>query len=453
MQHCSEPLLSSEGSSELVRLRTEIARLRQQVSAQAQELAEQRAACARADAELTEQAHELARQFEQHQRLEEGLRETQRLESLGMLAGGIAHDFNNILTSVLGYADLALLDLPNGSPAAPSIVEIISGVQCAAELTEQMLAYSGKGRFASASVRIAELVREMASFVRISIPKKVEIIYRSDPCLPLVLADATQIRQVIMNLILNAAEAIGDQHGRIVVSIGLVPPDDRRLGEGMLLVADPGRPHIVVEIRDTGDGMTPEVLKRLFDPFFTTKISGRGLGMSVVQGIVRGHAGGIAIESTPGVGTTIMVYLPVLAGAEPAAHPLLQARTEPQRRVVLVVDDEPQVLTIVQRMLERLGYTVLTAGLPEQAIACFHAEHQRIDGVLLDLTMPQMDGSELLRRLRDIDSGVRVVLCSGYSESFATERFESLGLAGFLPKPYRIDELRRVLIDALTPST
>lgn len=452
MQHRSEPLLSSEGSSELARLHAEVARLRQQVIAQEQQLAEQRAVCARADAELSEQAQELARQFDQHQRFEEGLRETQRLESLGMLAGGIAHDFNNILTSLLGYADLALLDLPDGSPAALSIVEIISGVQRAAELTEQMLAYSGKGRFASTSVRIAELVHEMASFVRISIPKKVEIVYCSDPCVPLVFADATQIRQVIMNLILNAAEAIGDQHGRIAVATGLVPPNDRRLREGMLPVADPSRTHIVVEVRDTGSGMTPEVLKRLFDPFFTTKISGRGLGMSVVQGIVRGHAGGIAVESAPGVGTTIMVYLPAIPGPEPAAHAPPQARSEPQRRVVMVVDDEPQVLTIVERMLERLGYTVLTAGLPDQAIARFRAEHQRIDGVLLDLTMPQMDGSELLRQLRDIDPSIRVVLCSGYSESYATERFVNLGLSGFLPKPYRIDELRRVLIDALNPS-
>ena len=384
------------------------------------------------------------------QRLEAQIRHTQKLESLGVLAGGIAHDFNNLLMGILGNADLALTELPSTSPARAYLKAIETAAHRAADLSRQMLAYSGKGRFLIEPVDLNEVIREMESLLRVSISKTATLRCSLAPGLPAIEADATQMRQVVMNLITNASEAIGENSGQISVATGVIECDPDYLKGTYFEQELPQGPYVFLEVSDTGCGMTREVQERIFEPFFTTKFMGRGLGMSAVLGIVRGHRGAVKIYSEPGRGTTFKILFPALAASLRATGTSDGSPAEWRGRgIVLLVDDEDVVRTTGRLMLEKLGFQVLIARNGREAIDVFSAKAADIGCVILDLTMPNMDGIETFQELRRIHSGARVIITSGYTEQEVVTRFSGKGIAGFIQKPYTLATLARGLKEAL----
>jgi signal transduction histidine kinase/integral membrane sensor domain MASE1/CheY-like chemotaxis protein len=372
----------------------------------------------------------------ERKRFEAQLRHTQKLESLGVLAGGVAHDFNNLLTGILGNASLAFNTLAPAHPGRARLQQVMLASQRAAELTNQLLAYSGRGHFLIQPVHLSELVNEISQLIRTSMARAVPLLLDLEEGLPPVEADPGQLQQLVMNLVLNAAEAVGEGGGIVRVSTGL-----RELGEDSLqqsLVGEgvsPG-PYVYLQVQDTGCGMSAEVRSKIFDPFFTTKLTGRGLGLAAVLGIVRGHRGAVTVDSAPGQGTTFTVLLPAVL--IPKAE--VKAEGPPAditgTGTLLVVDDEELVRHFAQDVLEGCGYQVLEAGNGQEAVELFRQRASQIAGVLLDLTMPVMGGEEALRLLRQIRPGVRVVLSSGYDEVDAVSRFAGQGLADFIQKPY-----------------
>ena len=374
--------------------------------------------------------------------LEQQMLHTQKLESLGVLAGGIAHDFNNLLTGILGNADLALRELSPVSPARECLDDIGTAARRAAELCRQLLAYSGKGRFLVQPLDLADLVREMGHLLTVSISKRVVLHYDFAPALPAVEADATQIRQVVMNLIVNASEAMAENSGAISVRSGLAHCDAAYLRE--CSCADGIQPgdFVFLEVSDTGRGMDRPTLERIFDPFFTTKFTGRGLGLAAVLGIVRGHRGAIRVYSEPGRGTTFkLLFPPVPTPAARVATPSPQAKRWTGQGLLLLVDDEAAVRKTGRRMLEHAGFAVMTAVDGRDALAQFEQHQQEIALVILDLTMPELDGEACFRSLRQLQPGVKVLLTSGYNEQDAINAFAGKGLAGFLQKPFTTGEL------------
>jgi len=374
-------------------------------------------------------------------RLEEQLRRAMKMEAIGILAGGIAHDFNNLLATVLGNAELALTSLTESDRAAPLLQEIVVASASASELCNQLLAYAGRGVQSAETVECNAMIEELGDLFQVALSKKATLVFDLHDAPLGVLADRSQLRQVIMNLITNAAEAIGEAEGRIVLgtrSTAYTRKEIELLHSGSNI--EPGE-YVRFWVSDTGAGMSPTTQARIFDPFFTTKSGGRGLGLAAVQGIVRGHRGAILLESTPGTGSTFSVLLPraSLPDEVPAATPEIEA--EPQGELVLVVDDEPQVRRIVGDMLESAGYRVIRAGDGQEAIDVFRHEADAIDCVLLDLSMPKLDGEEVFRELRKIRDDVPVVLSSGFAEQEILDRFRGAGLAGILQKPARMGTL------------
>jgi signal transduction histidine kinase/CheY-like chemotaxis protein len=400
--------------------------------------------------ELTIDITERIRSEEERLKLEAQVQHAQKLESLGVLAGGIAHDFNNLLLAILGNADLALLDMSPVSPVRQNVEEIKKASQRAAELAKQMLAYSGKGRFVVEAIDLSEVIEEMSHMLQVSTSKKAVLKYNFARNLPAVEADATQIRQIVMNLITNASEAIGDRSGIISVSTGLMHVDRRYLRDTYLDEDLPDGLYVTLEVADTGCGMDAATQAKMFDPFFTTKFTGRGLGMAAVLGIVRGHGGAIKVYSEVGKGTTIKVLLPTSEAERAAATGGAESdRGWQGSGTVLLADDEESVLAIGRMMLERLGMTVVTAAHGREAVDVFRQREGDIDCVILDLTMPHMDGEETFRELRRLQPDVRVIMSSGYNEQEVTQRFVGKGVAGFIQKPYELSELQRVLQAAL----
>jgi PAS domain S-box-containing protein len=393
---------------------------------------------------------ERKRAEEEHRRLEEKMWHVQKLQSLGVLAGGIAHDFNNLLAAIQGNTDLALLFLPAAAPARQHVKEIGNAVQRAAELCRQMLAYSGKGRFVVQRHDLAAIVREMASILDVSISKKAVLRYHLAPLLPAIEADATQLRQVVMNLITNASEAIGEASGVISIITGKMECDRAYL-EGSTLGHDrPEGEYVYLEVTDTGSGMDAETQQRIFDPFFTTKFTGRGLGLAAVLGIVRGHQGVIRVHSRPGEGSTFTVLFPAASGgAAPAeARPEATAAWRGSG-TVLLVEDEEAVRNVAKEMLECLGFQVVAAADGQEALAAYRAHADAIVCVLLDLTMPRMSGEETFRELRRLRPDLRIILSSGYNEQDVIQQFAGKGLAGFVQKPYTLGALQEAMRRAL----
>ncbi len=394
--------------------------------------------------------------------LERQMLHAQKLESLGVLAGGIAHDFNNLLMAILGNADLALVSLSPMSPARENLREIERASRRAAELSRQMLAYSGKGRFVVEPIALGELVEEIAHLLEVSISKKVVLKFNFAENLPLFAGDVTQIRQIVLNLITNASEAIGDKSGVVALSTGAMNCDREYL-DSVSTAQNSGNDtpleegvYSYLEVADTGCGMNTETIEKVFDPFFTTKFTGRGLGMSAVQGIVRGHRGAIRVYSEEGKGTTFKI----LFRANELPNDSLQVIPNGNdiREVIpefnfsgtiLIADDEETVCAVGKQMLERLGFSVLTAADGREALEVFKKHSSKIICVLLDLTMPHLNGEEVFRELRRIEPNVVVILCSGYNESDATQEFLGKGLAGFIQKPYTLALLREKLIETL----
>ena len=410
--------------------------------------------------------------------LERKMQDTQRLEALGVLAGGVAHDFNNLLAGVLGHAELAALSLPDGHPARDHLATVVSGVAQAGGLTRQLLAYSGKGRFLLRTLDLNDLINQTTELLRLTLPKKVQLTLNLERKLPLVTGDDGQIRQVLMNLLINAGEAIGDRAGTVTVTTTAHDLVMDAVSDGVYSPSAPGQ-FIELIVSDTGCGMDDATKARLFDPFFTTKFTGRGLGMSAVLGIVRGHGGGIHVDSRVGFGTRFTVLLPVTtdalasttttpapfdpmlqtppaprarrSGTVPRPQPRVIAPLEPRpvpvvpaRGLALVADDEPTVRQVGELMLKQMGFEVLTACNGEEAVALFTANADRVRVVLLDLMMPVMDGTEALAAIRG-RSTVPVILCSGYTSEAVPEDLASDAATGFLQKPYARSDLQVAL--------
>ena len=381
---------------------------------------------------------------EERQQLELKLQETQKLESLGVLAGGIAHDFNNLLTVILGNASLARLDLPPHSPVNTALQRIEQISLRAADLCKQMLAYAGKARFVVQPEDLTQLVLDTAHLLHLSISKKATLKFALAPGLPPVLADATQLRQIVMNLVINASEAINDHPGAITLTTGRVRADARYLADARPAGNLPAGDYVFLEVGDTGCGMTAELCARIFEPFYTTKFAGRGLGLAAVLGIVRGHRGALKVRSEPGRGTTFTLLLPIAPGAAVLEPPPSSPTDDGWRGHgrILVVDDEEGVRAVVAHALEDLGFSVTLAADGLEAVNIFAAQPDAFALVVMDLTMPNLGGAEAIAQLRRLRPAVRVLLMSGYSGHDLAVTFADQGLAGFLQKPFELATLR-----------
>ncbi|MDX2494070.1 MAG: PAS domain S-box protein, partial [Desulfuromusa sp.] len=392
--------------------------------------------------------HDISKRKKDHEKqkqLEEQLLRAQKLESLGVLAGGIAHDFNNILMAVIGHCELAQRRLTVESPAMENLRQIKLATSKATDLSNQMLAYSGKGKFVVEPLNLSLIVEEMAQMLAVSSSKKATLRYDLAPDLPSVEADATQLRQILVNLVINASDAIGENSGIIAISSGIIDCDHTYLQKTWLNENLAEGRYIFIEVADTGCGMSPETLPRIFEPFFSTKFTGRGLGMAAVLGIVRGHAGAIKVDTEVGKGSTFKVLFP--------ASTLLATRRDLEIEdmilqtsgLVLLVDDEETVRDIGKEMLGEFGFETVTACDGKEALDIFKQQHNQISFVLMDLTMPRMNGEEAFREFRRIDPDVKVIICSGYNEQEVSQQFIGKGLSGFLKKPYQFSELQKAI--------
>ncbi|HEY8548363.1 MAG TPA: MASE1 domain-containing protein [Vicinamibacterales bacterium] len=384
-------------------------------------------------------------------RMEQKLQETQKLESLGLLAGGIAHDFNNLLTGILGNANLAR------SSTSPSEIDayleqIERSTERAADLCGQMLAYAGKGRFEVAEVDLSAAVQETTSLIRSSIGRNVTLNLQLGRELPLVEGDLTQIRQIIMNLVLNASEAIEDRPGEIRITTGTMFADRAYLAGTHLAPDLPAGNYVFLEVADTGRGMSQETLGRIFDPFFSTKFTGRGLGLAAVLGIVRSHKGALRVESREGHGSTFRLLLPASTVPARAVAPVRQPTLAWHGRgLALVVDDEPSVRHVATRMLSSMGLDVVTTASGEEALERLRERASEFTVALLDLTMPGMRGDETYRQMQELRPDLPIIIMSGYSHQEASAQFKDHRLAGFLQKPFRLERLRELVREAIGP--
>ncbi len=396
-------------------------------------------------ADVTEQM----RAENDRQKLEAQMQQTQKLESLGVLAGGIAHDFNNLLMVILGNTGYVLQDLAPESKTHARLLDVDTAGRRAAELCKQMLAYSGKGKFVIEPLDLSKLVEEMAHLLHASVSKKSELVQDLAPELPAFEADAAQIRQVVMNLITNASEALGEDSGTITLRTGVMECDESYLKQTYLAEELSAGTYVFLEVADTGSGMDRETRERIFDPFFSTKFVGRGLGLAATLGIVCGHHGALEVDSTPKQGTVFRVLFPASEKPTPthaAAPGKLSINGD---GTILVVDDEAMVRSVARRVLERAGYRVLTAGDGREGLEVFERHARDISLVLLDLTMPRMSGDEAVREMRRVKRDVRVLLTSGYNEREATGEITGPHLAGYIQKPYvaaaLLDKVREVM--------
>jgi signal transduction histidine kinase/CheY-like chemotaxis protein len=373
--------------------------------------------------------------------MEEKLRATQQMEALGLLAGGIAHDFNNLLVGILGNASLAHSELEPDSPIAPMLRDIEHSAQRAADLTRQLLAYAGKGRLIVRPVDLAGLVHEMRTLLGTAITKRATLEIDAEFDRAWVQADATQLRQIIINLITNASDALLGETGRISLCA-----DVRDMSAGALASSHgqaslpPGK-YAVLEVTDTGRGMSADTVQRVFDPFFTTKDTGHGLGLSATLGIIRAHGGIIQVESAPKKGCTMRVVLPLVA-APAQVHS--GARAVPllgQGGSALLVDDDDAVRSVARRTLQRAGFVVHEAVNGAEGVQRFEELGGNVSLVLLDLTMPVMGGEEAMAKMRERNPDVRVLLSSGYNEQEITHRLAGVYAAGFIQKPYTVSDL------------
>ena len=396
----------------------------------------------------------IATDITEHRQAEKALLQSQKLESLGVLVGGIAHDFNNLLGAMQGNVELALME-GSMAPARPHLETLRGLMSKASDLLRHMLAYAGQGKSSVRTLDLNHLVEGMTELLRTSISKKATIRLDLHPGMLAMEADPSQIEQVIMNLVINASEAFEEKGGLIAVRTRAETLTQEILDnvyEGQLLHT--GR-YVSLEVSDNGSGMSPEVLKKIFDPFFTTKFTGRGLGLAAIHGIVRGHQGGLQVHSEVGEGSTFKLLFPAArAPALPLAREGFLLPQEPAAPrsgggTVLVVDDEEQMRAVVVKALERAGFQALQARDGREALQLFQEPVNRIDLILMDLTMPRMDGEEACRELGRRGAIVPVILSSGFNETDALKKFENLGLAGFIQKPFRlvalVELIRKVL--------
>ena len=391
--------------------------------------------------QLTLEIEERKRLEAEHDKLEAQIRQAQKLESLGVMAGGIAHDFNNILMAILGNAELARRELPPGTPVKGYIQDIETAANRAAALSTQMLAYSGRAHIQIQAVDLNVMVREMVGILEVSVSKKITLLYSLDEALKTLDGDSSQIGQIVMNLVSNAAEAIGDSAGVITLQTGTLWCDTGMLVSLWMHEPMPEGEYVYIEVRDTGCGMEPDLMSRIFDPFFTTKFTGRGLGLAAVLGIVRGHHGTIDLCSEAGHGTTFRVLFPVGRLVPEPSSKSVYRESLPAQGAILLVDDEEQVRELGVKFIQRLGYRVVEAVDGFDAIEKFKQNQSDIRCVLMDLTMPQCDGHDAFLELRKLDPAVKVILCSGYIKDDVMRRFKDWKRVGFLQKPYGFEAM------------
>ncbi|MCA9936659.1 MAG: PAS domain S-box protein [Anaerolineales bacterium] len=386
----------------------------------------------------------LGRDITERKMAEEALRQAQKTESLGVLAGGIAHDFNNLLVAMLGQTSLALAKLRPENPARPHIEKAVRATERAADLTRQMLAYSGRGHFETRAINLNHLIAENVHLFRAGLPKNVTWRTELTEPLPPIQADPGQMQQVIMNLIINGAQAVESSPGMVTVVTGVqeMEEGDGRYHHYTGQKLPPGS-YVTLEVHDNGKGMDADMLPKIFDPFFTTKQSGRGLGLAAVLGIVRGHHGGLYVYSEPGKGTTFKLLFPIIKEQTAVAKPSEEKPNVPcgGTGVVLVIDDEEPVQDAVKDILALAGVEVFTASNGAAGLDLYRERMADIDLILLDLSMPEMNGEETYQRLRQINPQVRVILSSGYNQMEATRHFLGKGLAAFLQKPFNAENL------------
>jgi PAS domain S-box-containing protein len=384
--------------------------------------------------------------------LERKLLEGQKLESLGVLAGGIAHDFNNILSSILGNASIVRMTLPPGNAVDRELQAIEAAALRAAELCRQMLAYAGQGRFVVEPTDLSMLTEEMLPLLKISIAHQTTFRLELQRGLSPVMVDAAQIRQVVMNLVLNAADAMKEGGGEILLTTGLMRADQSVLAGCAAGAGLPPGDYVFIEVRDSGCGMTPEVVTKIFDPFFTTKFAGRGLGLAAVLGIMRGHKGALCVESTPGVGSSFRLLLPPMSVPVPIAKNTDELTRGPKKPSanVLVIDDEEEVRAVLIAMLKVCGFNATGAADGSAGLAAVQENPSGFDVVVLDLLMPGLNGEQAFRALRALKSDIRVLVVSGYSQGDILGRMGGGRELGFLAKPFTRVALERKLREMLS---
>jgi signal transduction histidine kinase/CheY-like chemotaxis protein len=388
--------------------------------------------------------------YEEAKARDDQLRQAQKLEALGRLAGGVAHDFNNFLTAIKGYGDLLMEATAPKDPQRSKIEGILKAADTAAGLTRQLLAFSRRRVVAVRPVSIVRLLSETERMLRRLIGEQIVLTTSVAPGTGCVKADPNQLEQVLLNLAVNARDAMSGA-GTIAVDL-----DQVLLREPLLTASptlDPGL-YVRLTVRDSGCGMTDQVKARIFEPFFTTKPegSGTGLGLSMVYGIVEQLGGGIVVDTAPGHGTAFAIYLPHTSEAEPAATPPTAAPAPGGSETVLLVEDEPQLATLIARVLRKNGYTVLQAAQSEEALAILQSHGERIDLLLTDVVMPGMNGRELAERVKLERADIRVLFMSGYSDDAVLRHGVEAAIAHFLPKPFSMQTLTAKVREVLSPT-
>lgn len=388
-----------------------------------------------------------------NQRLQERrLRDHQKMESLGLLAGGVAHDFNNLFSAMLGNLNLAQIDLPPGTPSLRYLANIETAIVRASHLTRQLLAYARKAYLRPEPHNLSLVVRDLAQLLEASISKKIRIELELREDLPAIQADGGHLQQVLMNLVTNAADAIGDHPGTIHLATDVIDLDDSMLqslvgGRGL-----PPGPYVSLEVRDDGAGMPPEVVSQIFDPFFTTKGSGRGLGLSAMLGILGTHRGALRVQSEVGRGTVFRVYFPAAAGVEVPQRGPHASVDVAATGTALLADDDPAVLDCTAAALRGLGFQVVVARDGVEAVDRFREHRNELALVVLDVAMPRLSGPEALAQMREMHPTIPILMCSGYTDHATGLEFEARSRSWFLQKPYTLDELQTVVGEILACS-
>ena len=377
---------------------------------------------------------------DERHRIQEQMLQAHKLEGLGVMASGIAHDFNNLLTAMLGNASLARMELPENSPVDSYLDEIESAARSAARLTSQMLAYSGKGRFVIQPMRLDTVINETIHLTKAVISNNIDVVLDLKPAS--IAGDAAQCQQIIINLIANASDSFKGEPGQIRVRTGVRTVDAANMYSSYIPDQLPGGKYAFLEVTDGGCGMSKETLDKIFDPFFSTKMTGRGLGLAAVLGIIRSHKGTIKVTSELGKGTSVEVLLPAIE--EPASNEISQEIDEPDSSgegTILLVDDEDFVRNFLSKCIQSAGFNVLTASDGCQGLEVFHQNASKISVVLLDLTMPRKSGLDVLKELRSHSVKTPVLMMSGYSEQDVSAQASGIGACAFIQKPFSPDEL------------
>jgi len=399
---------------------------------------------------LEREMKERQRAEEERRQLEHQMIQAQKMESMGVMAGGIAHDFNNLLVGILGNADAALMQIPANSPIRNMVEDIDKAAEQAADLCKQLLAYSGAQTIGFQPLDLTDLVKEMKSLLVASVSKRVELEFELSQDLPPIEGEPTQIRQIVMNLVINASEASSDNNVGVRISCGARYCDDSDLSTASVGHSLQAGRYVFLVVSDSGMGMDAETQKRIFDPFFTTKFSGRGLGLAAVLGIVQSHGAAIRVESEVSQGTTVEVLFPMtdkMIHLDPV--PEIELSRLSVKATVLVIDDEEVVRAAIPRLLEPFEMSVLTAATGRAGIEIFEANKQCIDLIILDLTMPEMSGAEVFRKIKSIKKETRIIISSGYAEKDVRKEIHTEEPIEYIQKPYKVEELIRKITKTL----